>query len=288
MMGSRMIILVTTRRSLRTAVLTMCLYAFPFFLVTYAFAQQPTEDRTVSASELAKDNLDRVAASESQITAMLNANPGLFVELKRWVAKDAADRGQIIKDTDLTDSAILLRLANDVRFRAAATRLLQQYGYLLPKANPDSTVGREQAALEQERIRELVAASQAQSSQLAKCDASSDRADPSCQTQKQPQKAIQTNGPNPAELPKDRDFDQLLTSPVPQPISGNGSLLRTSANQLEGGSAAGIQAAAGGDLTLLPISYDRTALPDPDSPPQPSPSIAAPSGPLMKGNSPEG
>ncbi len=194
MMGSRMIILVTTGRSLRTAVLTMCLYAFPFFLVTYAFAQQPTEDRTVSASELAKDNLDRVAASESQITAMLNANPGLFVELKRWVAKDAADRGQIIKDTDLTDSAILLRLANDSRFRAAATRLLQRYGYLLPKANPDSEVGREQVALEQERIRELVAvqraqAQQAQPSQLAKCDLASDRAVANCQTkQKQSQK----------------------------------------------------------------------------------------------------
>src|SRR6266704_1132268 len=294
MMGSRMIILVTTRRSLRTAVLTMCLYAFPFFLVTYAFAQQPTEDRTVSASELAKDNLDRVAASESQITAMLSANPGLFVELKRWVAKDAADRGQIIKDTDLTDSAILLRLANDSRFRAAATRLLQRYGYLLPKANPDSDVGREQVALEQERIRELVAvqraqAQQAQPSQLAKCDLASDRAVANCQTkQKQSQSAIQTNSPNPAELPRDKEFDQLLTNPVAPPISGNGSLLRTSANPIDGAAAAGLQAASGGDLALLPISYDRTAQPDPDSPPQPFPATAAPAGGAMKGNILEG
>jgi protein involved in polysaccharide export with SLBB domain len=257
-------------------------------LIAVALAQQPTDERVVSSSELAKDNLDRVAASEAQITAVLNTNPGLFVELKRWIAKDAADRAQIIKDTDLTDSAILSRLANDSRFRAAATRLLQQYGYLLPKANPDSTVGREQAALEQERIRELVAAQQAQSSQLAKCDASSDRADPSCQTQKQPQKAIQTNGPNPAELPKDRDFDQLLTNPVPQPVSGNGSLLRTSASPLGGSAGAGVQAASDGDLTLLPISYDRTALPDPDPPLQPSLATASSAGGAMKGNSPEG
>src|SRR6266566_6060675 len=165
-MGSRMIVPVTKGATFRTAVLLMCLCALSFFLVTYAFAQQPTENQAISASELAKDNLDRVAASEAQITAVLNANPGLFVELKRWIAKDAADRGQIIKDTDLTDSAILSRLANDSRFRAAATRLLQQYGYLLPKANPDSEVGREQAALEQERIRELVAAQRAEAQQL--------------------------------------------------------------------------------------------------------------------------
>jgi len=259
------------------------------------FAQQATgQDSTISASELAKDNLERVAASEAQITAVLTANPGLFVELKRWAARDAADRGQIARDSDLTDAALLSRLANDSRFRAAATRLLQSYGYLLPKINPDSEVGRQQAALEQERIRELVAAQQAQAqqaqqSQLAKCNPSSDSVDSNCQTrQKQPQKAIQTNSPNPAELPRDRDFDQLLTNPVPQPISGNGSLLRTSANPLEGGSAAGLQATNSGDLALLPISYDRTAVPDPDAPPQLSPATAASAGGAMKRSGPGG
>jgi polysaccharide biosynthesis/export protein len=248
----------------------------------------------ISSSELAKDNLDRVAASESQIIAVLNANPGLFVELKRWVAKDAADRGQVLKDSDLTDAAILSRLANDVRFRAAATRLLQGYGYLLPKVNPDSEVGREQAALEQERIRELVTAEQAraqqaQQNQLTKCDSSSGPSDPNCKpNQRQPQKAIRANSPNPAELPKDRDFDQLLTNPVPQPVPGNGSLLRTSANPLEGAGAAGVQGASAGDLALLPISYDRTALPDADPPPQPSPATAAPAAGTMRRGSSEG
>src|SRR5260370_38872320 len=100
-MGSRMIGLVTRGRNLRTAMFSMCLCALSCFLATYALAQQLTDDRAISASELAKDNLDRVAASESQITAVLNANPGLFVELKRWVAKNAADRGQILKTSDL-------------------------------------------------------------------------------------------------------------------------------------------------------------------------------------------
>ena len=261
--------------------------------VPRALAQQPTENQTISASELAKDNLDRVAASESQITAVLNANPGLFVELKRWVARDAAERGQILRDSDLTDSAVLSRLTTDVRFRAAATRLLQSYGYLLPKANPDSEVGREQAALEQERIRELVAAEQTQSrqaqqNQLTKCEPAAGRSDSKCSdTQKQPQRVIRTNSPNPAELPKDRDFDQLLNNPAPQPVPGNGSLLRASANVnlLEGAGAAGVQGANAGDLALLPISYDRTALPDPDPPPQPSP-VTAPSAGMMRRTGP--
>jgi hypothetical protein len=59
------------------------------------------------SSELAKDNLDRVAASETQIAGLLSANPGLLVELKRWMAKDASDKGQIVQDEDLEDAAIM-------------------------------------------------------------------------------------------------------------------------------------------------------------------------------------
>jgi polysaccharide biosynthesis/export protein len=271
----------TEWRSFRATILSFSLCLVLPLFGTPLHAQQSSDSQVISTSELAKDNLDRVAASEAQITAVLNANPGLFVELKRWIAKDAADRGQILKDSDLTDAALLSRLTNDVRFRAAATRLLQSYGYLLPKANPDSQVGREQAALEQERIRELVAAEQthaqqAQQSQLAKCGPSPDRADPNCQT-KPPQKAaVQTGTSNPGELPRDRDFGQLLTNPVPQPTTGNGSLLRTSASPLEGGNAAGVQGGTENDLALMPISYDRMALPDPDPPPQPTPVTAAP------------
>ena len=269
---SRAVIL---RPLLLLAILIACLCLGPT-----AFAQQPAAGPTsiISSSELAKDNLDRVAASEEQINAVLNANPGLFVELKRLVAKDAADRGLILKDSDLTDAAILSRLASDVRFRAAATRLLQSYGYLLPKANPDSSVGREEAALEQERIRELVTAQQAQSqqrqqSQPADCEPTGGRSGPKCPTpQTQTQRAIRTNSPNPAELPRDRDFDQLLTNPVPQPVPINGSLL--SASEVAGGGT-GIQAADADNLALLPISYDRTSVPDANPPPLPSAATAA-------------
>jgi len=264
-----------------------CFFVCAFFLSLQlgVCAPQSTASSTaISSSELAKDNLDRVAASESQIAAVLNGSPGLLVELKSWVAKDAADRGQLLKDGDLTDAAIYARLAQDQHFRAAATRLLQQYGYLLPKANPDSEVGRTQAALEQERIRQVVAA---QHEQLTKCDSSAAAGNPNCQTaSKPPQKAaFQTSTSNPVELPRDRDFGQLLTNPVPQPTGGNGSLLRVSTNPLESGSSSGV-AGSESDLTLMPISYDRMALPDPDAPPQPTPVAAAPASAGMKRSSP--
>jgi polysaccharide export outer membrane protein len=107
-------------------------------------------------SELEKANLARVAASPAQVREVLIKDPGLLVELKRWVAKDASDNGQIVTDEDLTDDAIFDRLTNDVAFRSVATRLVQRYGYLRPGINPDSDMGKEQELLIKERVRRLV------------------------------------------------------------------------------------------------------------------------------------
>jgi hypothetical protein len=112
---------------------------------------------SVTPSDLASDNQERVAASEAQIVAVLNDDPGLLVELKRWVAKDAADHGQVVEDTDLDDSAIFTRLSRDQKFRAVATRIVQRYGYLLPKLNPESDMGQEHDLLVKERVRLLAA-----------------------------------------------------------------------------------------------------------------------------------
>ena len=79
-----------------------------------------------------------VAARATQLIAIFYRDPGLLVELKRWVAKDAADNGQLVSDTDLTDEAIFNRLETDVIFRSQATLLVQKYGYLLPELNPES------------------------------------------------------------------------------------------------------------------------------------------------------
>jgi protein involved in polysaccharide export with SLBB domain len=110
-------------------------------------------------------NLSRVAASAAELRSVLLTDVGLMVELKRWVAKDATSHGQIVSDPDLTNDAIFDRLDKDVQFRSVATDLVQRYGYLLPKLNPDSEPGKERALLIQERAKWLA---QNQEEELAK------------------------------------------------------------------------------------------------------------------------
>jgi protein involved in polysaccharide export with SLBB domain len=107
-------------------------------------------------SDLSQENLGRVAASATDIRGVLSWNQGLMVELKRWVAKEATDNGQIVEDAKLTDEAIFDRLERDVTFRSVATRLLQRYGYLMPTPNPDSDLAKEKQLVLQERARRLV------------------------------------------------------------------------------------------------------------------------------------
>ncbi len=113
--------------------------------------------RRPDASELAKDNYSRVAASSVQIRAVLVRDAGLVVELKRWVAKEATDNGRIVEDSDLSDQAIFERLDRDIVFRSVTTRLLQRYGFLMPATNPDSSFGKEEEFILKERARRLVA-----------------------------------------------------------------------------------------------------------------------------------
>jgi protein involved in polysaccharide export with SLBB domain len=107
-------------------------------------------------SDLERGNLSRVAASPAQVREVLIKEPGILVELKRWVAKEASDNGQIVSDENLTDRAIFDRLEGDVAFRSVATRMVQRYGYLRPDVNPDSEIGKQQDLLIKERVRRLV------------------------------------------------------------------------------------------------------------------------------------
>jgi polysaccharide export outer membrane protein len=109
-------------------------------------------------SDWATDNLDRVSASAAQVRKVLARDPGLMVELKRLMAKQATEKGQIVIEQDLTDSAILDRLENDPRFRALATRLLQRYGYLTPQINAQSPEGEEQDLVRKARAARIARA----------------------------------------------------------------------------------------------------------------------------------
>jgi polysaccharide export outer membrane protein len=119
-----------------------------------AFAQTQNSNAAAS-SPLARDNMSQVAASAAEVKAVLLKDAGLMVELKRWVAKDATDHGQVIAETDLTNDAIFDRLETDVQFRSVATLLLQKYGYLVPQLNPNSEAAHDHELLVKERIKRL-------------------------------------------------------------------------------------------------------------------------------------
>lgn len=155
---------------------------------------QTQQTQGMPPSDLAQQNLERVAATASEIQIVLHKDPGLMVELKRWIAKDATEHGQLVSDADLTDAAIYERLRDDIQFRSVATLLLQRYGYLRPMLNPDSPEGKQQElaikdrakliAQDQEEQASVVWRQRNQSLQQARsCDP---RQDADCMTQTQP------------------------------------------------------------------------------------------------------
>jgi len=128
---------------------------------------QSQNDRRIPASDTPAQpraviqNWPKTNSTASQhhlpsLKAVLVQDIGLLVELKRWIAKEASDNGQVITDEDLTDAAVWERLAKDSKFRAIATRLVQKYGYLKPSVNPDSDMGKQQEFILKERARKLV------------------------------------------------------------------------------------------------------------------------------------
>lgn len=121
---------------------------------------EPSANAPVRPSDVVSDNLDLVAASASQILEVLNKEGGLMVELKRLIAQEAGITGQILEESDLTESAVAERLRTDLRTRVLATRLLQRYGYLVPRTNPDSDLAAEQRLVQQERAQILARAAE--------------------------------------------------------------------------------------------------------------------------------
>lgn len=109
-------------------------------------------------SELTTQNYDRVAASAPQLKEVLIADAGIMVEVKRMIAKEASDNGQLVRDSDLTDQAVFDRLEMDVKFRSSVTKLVRRYGYLKPQYNPLSEEARQQEFVLRERARTIVEA----------------------------------------------------------------------------------------------------------------------------------
>jgi protein involved in polysaccharide export with SLBB domain len=181
----------THAHAARAIVLSATLALVPTLVIAEAVAAQNQRPAPMASSDLGRDNYSRVSASAAELKSVLIKDPGLMVELKRWVAKDATDHGQVISDSDLTNDAIFERLETDSQFRSLATVTVQKYGYLLPRVNPDSELGQERELLIKERTKwlaqhqeeELAAARQRnarQSQYGANCDP---RLTANCETQ---------------------------------------------------------------------------------------------------------
>jgi polysaccharide biosynthesis/export protein len=192
--------------------------------------------RQVEASDLAKENTDRVAAAATQLRAILLADAGMMVELKHWVAKEATNNGQIVEDSALTDRGILERLDRDVAFRAVATRLVQSFGYLKPTVNPNSDAGRVQDIVVKERAKRLIQVEVQQEAEAAKLTAAASNpqpsANPACDAQRDGScgaVATPTQGrPNQQPAPPSQQETIPPSQPELPPMSSLGQTLRAS------------------------------------------------------------
>ena len=195
-------------------------------------------------SDLGLQNLGRVAASAAQLKAVLVRDEGLLIELKRWIAKEATDSGQVVEDSDLTEAAIFERLELDLEFRGVATRIVQRYGYLIPMANPESDAAKEKEFILKERARRLVQI-EAQEDSRARPDGTpqghefertsdslcDSRREPDCRQRGNPDERRQNGKPDELRGPNDENPERLRQLPARSPSQ----LLQTQESQAEGG-----------------------------------------------------
>lgn len=191
--------------------------------VSAAFPQQ-RNNNAVNETDLALQNSSRVAASAAEIKVVLSKDVGLMVELKHWVAKDATDHGQIVGESELSDYTIFNRLETDVQFRSIATALVQKYGYLVPKLNPNSDLAKDQELLRVERAKwiaqaqeeELAQARQKATQELQKTAACKSQSDRDCnnpaatpRTEENPRQGRQFDVAPSDVVPRDQNFPVL-------------------------------------------------------------------------------
>jgi len=194
------------------------------------WAQESQAADPIAPSGLAAENLNRVAASAVQVEELLRKEPGLLVELKQWVAKEATDRGQILDDAELTEQAIFERLNHDLEFLSVATRLLQRYGYLMPKLNPDSEAARDHAALVSERTHRLHTAAEEEIADDRKHVDEGKNADEGKNTQSKLKRAKACDGGECAERGQPQVPQQTRDNYLEKPEVPNRPMMRTIAD----------------------------------------------------------
>src|SRR5882672_11217110 len=266
------------KESIFCLVLTI-LFCAPVFAQQQSGRQRKTSEQgrneygVEQPPDLTQENLGRVAASAIQIRSVLVKDEGLMVELKRWVAKEATDSGQIVEDSNLTDQAIFERLEQDVAFRSIATRLLQRYGYMIPTPNPDSDYAKQKELVLKERARRLVQIESQEDTEslrpqkndrdlerTATCDPHHDE---DCPQQSQADRRRNTRAPDGMSSPETNPQE---AAPEQQPTQSPSRILRAdglpqAADPLDGSSGMG----SGMNFELTPASAKRDTNPSASS-----------------------
>jgi polysaccharide biosynthesis/export protein len=209
---------------------------------THAGRAQQRNGNSTNPSDLALQNLSQVGASVGELKAVLIKDAGLMVELKRWVAKDATDHGQVVRESELSDYAIFDRLETDVEFRSIATALVQKYGYLLPKLNPESDMAKEQELLRVERTKWMAQTQEEERAQARQKAAQDLQKASACRAQSDRECNDRTPAPLGGNLDQRRQIDTLPlgnTTPdqsLPNAPDGTGDMLQR-AQLMQTGSA---------------------------------------------------
>jgi polysaccharide biosynthesis/export protein len=211
------------------------------FIAIGPFLFGQSRQTPLPSSELARQNLAHVAASVGQLVAVLHRDPGLLVEVKRWIAQDATNHGQLVSDADLTDEAIFERLETDISFRSAATLLVQKYGYLEPTVNPESELGQEHALVIRERAMLLAQRGSPQNGNTNQTPQQAQMCDPivgncpvSNPTQQQPVQSSTPQGPTEipgAQTPQNAPNNTPYLPPDQTPPNNNVTQLMQTSGQ---------------------------------------------------------
>jgi protein involved in polysaccharide export with SLBB domain len=220
-------------------------------------------ERRPPSSDLVAENLARVAATADQILAAVNKDSGLMMELKTLYAQEAGLHGQILEEKDLTDAAVEARLRQDLRLRMLATKLLQRYGYLLPRVNPDSDMAEERMLVLRQRMADVQRAAARQEfagqlpfAQAAGCDP---RADLTCLAGQMGSGGTGSGAQQNGSWPKQTEAPQQTPGPdysntsseirtASAPTSGNVETLLASAKASDNGAATSINPPVGANL----------------------------------------
>ncbi len=238
--------------------------------------QQPSNNVVNRAPDLTERNLSRVAASAAEIKSVLVEDSGLMVEVKRWIAKDATAHGQIVGDKELTADGIFTRLETDVQFRSVVTTLVQQYGYLVPKLNPESDMAKEHLLLVQERTKWIAETQEEERVQarqrLAAAQAASQngggqpQGNPRCDSSNSPGCNGSQNGLPASERQFPAENSPSMTSPGnPRNAPAGGGDTRTQLTEMQDGSSQFLPLTGSND-GLLEASYGYGSRPNFSSP----------------------